>query len=69
MMASPEKQTTAVKKAGQAPNVSQSMKNLLADPKDRIRLDDYVTDLLKSTIGTLAADTFWQSVPVVSAES
>ena len=70
MMASPEKVVAAaVKKAAPAPSVSQTMKNLLADPKDRIRLDDYVTDLLKSAVGALAADTFWQSVPGVSAET
>jgi len=50
-------------------SVSATMKGLLADPKDRIMLDDYVTDLLKSVTGTLAADTFWQSVPGVSAET
>jgi len=69
-MGSPEKPVAAAaKKAAPVPSVSQTMKNLLADPKDRIRLDDYVTDLLKSTIGTVAADTFWQSVPGVSAET
>jgi hypothetical protein len=69
-MASPEKSiTVAAKKPAPGPLVSETMKNLLADPKDRIRLDDYVTGLLKSTINTLAADTFWQSVPGVSAET
>jgi len=73
-MASPEKRETSAATAKKSstvpsPSVSDTMKSLLADPKDRIKLDDYVTELLKTALGALATDPFWQSVPGLSAES
>ena len=39
----------------------QVIKILLADPKDRIQLDDHVTELLRSTLATLGSDRFANS--------
>lgn len=52
-----------------AVSVPEKVKDLLADPKDRIKLDDYLTGLLKDAIQSLASDTFWASVPQPSAEA
>ena len=73
-MANPEKRETSAattKKSSPASSlsVSDTMKGLLADQKDRIKLDDYVTELLKTTLEALAADPFWQSAPGLTAET
>lgn len=51
------------------PGAAARIKELIADPKDRIRLDDYVTDQLRTAIRALSADPFWTRPPEVTAES
>jgi hypothetical protein len=52
-----------------APGVEQKIKGLLTDPKDRIRLDDYVTDLLRSTLDALASGAFADPPPQPTVET
>ena len=49
--------------------VVEIVKELVADPTKKIKLDDYVTELLKSTIQTLSADTFWVTLPAATPET
>jgi hypothetical protein len=44
-------------------NVEDTIKSLLSDPQDRIKLDDYVTGILRARIDIVTADTFWSSLP------
>jgi hypothetical protein len=46
------------------PTVVEKVKVLWADPRDRIRLDDYVAELLKHTIEKLSSDSPWARSPV-----
>lgn len=59
----------SAKKAAAAANVVDTIKELLADDRNRIKLDDYVTGLLKQTLATLAEDPFWNAPPQPDTES
>jgi hypothetical protein len=49
-------------------NAEISIKVLLSAPKFRIRLDDYVTGILRKTIEAVTANTFWNPLPELTAE-
>jgi len=50
-------------------DVVATIKDLLADPKDRIRLDDFVVELLRATMMALSSEGFAASGENLSAET
>jgi hypothetical protein len=52
-----------------AASLVETVKQLLAEPKDRIKLDDYVTGLLKHVLDVIARDSFWAELGNQNAEN
>ncbi len=50
-------------------DVVATVKGLVADPKDRIKLDDFVVELLRATIADLSSDEFAASGENLNAET
>jgi hypothetical protein len=45
-----------------------AIKELIGDPRDRVKLDEYVTSILRKAIETVSADAFWNPLPEPNAD-
>lgn len=59
---------TATEQVSEAETFSDSIKRLIADPRDRIRLDDFVSKFLRKSIEELGIDKFPASIDVTNEE-